>query len=646
MALDLERNTTFPKEHLATLLYQKILPNIPLTRLLELQEKAKKVPNLTNSFEKYHMNRDQYITHGLKHGVAWKSFADKENLTKDERRVVLSLFPELTPHIMHYEFFLPSFELQISQEQREKWISKCESLEFIGCYAQTELGHGSNVRGVEIEARYEHSKKEFVFHSPTITATKWWIGGLGVLATHALIVARLIIDGSDYGPNAFFIQIRDLKTHFPLPGVEVGDIGPKMGVNGNDNGFLRLDRFRQPSEVMLNRFAKINEAGQYEVTDPNAIKILYLSLIRARSTLIFDGWHSLASALTIAIRYSLVREQFPDPDNPNKERKILDYQAQKFKLFRVLSRLFAFIFVKPFIAHMYTTAEGKLNAGDDSDLAYLHCIVSLYKSFVTFGILEGIEEARRSCGGHGFLMLSGLPSIYTDYLPTITYDGDNSILTLQSARYYMTAMRKGKEVHESLLYLYNDRQVLEGEAHSADFHQKCFETAARQRFQRLLKKEKTLLGQGQSKHVIWNKSLQVEAIEACEAAFYVSVHQYFARGVEEIADPVTKGVIEGLRQVFAVSELEKFHGELVRAGVSGETLDRLKSVQLEGFEKIRPNALGLIESFHIGDETLNSVIGNRDGNIYSNMIRTSKYLNPLNKDKVFSGIRKYLTPKL
>ena len=646
MALDLERHTTFPKEYLANLLYQKILPDLSLNRLLELYEKAKKVPNLTNSFEKYHFTREQYITHVLKHGIAWKNFADKEKLTKDEKRVVLGMFPELTPHIMHYEFFLPSFELQISQEQREKWISKCESLEYIGCYAQTELGHGSNVRGVEIEARYDHGKKEFVFHSPTITATKWWIGALGILATHALVVARLIIDGSDYGPNAFFIQIRDLNSHNPLPGIEVGDIGPKMGVNGNDNGFLRFDNYKQPADVMLNRFAKINQAGQYEVTDPNAIKILYLSLIRARSTLIFDGWISLASALTISIRYSLIREQFTDPDNLSKERKILDYQAQKFKLFRVLSRLFAFIFVKPFISHMYKTAEGKLRTGDDSDLAHLHCIVSLYKSYITFGILEGIEECRRSCGGHGFLMLSGLPSIYTDYLPTITYDGDNSILTLQSARYYMTAMRKGKDVHESLLYLHNDKQVLEGEVHSADFHQKCFETAARQRFQRLLNKEKTLLAQGKSKHVIWNKSLQVEAIEACEAAFYVSVHQYFTRGIEEIADPVTKGVVEVLRQVFAVSELEKFHGELVRAGVSGETLDKFKTVQLEGFEKIRPDALGLIESFHISDENLNSVIGKKDGNIYSNMIRTSKYLNPLNKDKVFSGIIKYLTPKL
>ena len=46
-------------------------------------------------------------------------------------------------------------------------------MEIIGCYAQTELGHGSNVRGIESEAIYDDASKEFIINSPTITATKW-----------------------------------------------------------------------------------------------------------------------------------------------------------------------------------------------------------------------------------------------------------------------------------------------------------------------------------------------------------------------------------------------------------------------------------------------------------------------------------------
>ena len=40
------------------------------------------------------------------------------------------------------------------------------------------------------------------------------------------------------------MQIRDLSSHLPLPGVSVGDIGPKFGYNGVDNGYLIFDHAR------------------------------------------------------------------------------------------------------------------------------------------------------------------------------------------------------------------------------------------------------------------------------------------------------------------------------------------------------------------------------------------------------------------
>ena len=41
-------------------------------------------------------------------------------------------------------------------------------------------------------------------------------------------MARLFLHGKDYGPHPFIIQLRSLETHHPLPGVELGDIGPKV----------------------------------------------------------------------------------------------------------------------------------------------------------------------------------------------------------------------------------------------------------------------------------------------------------------------------------------------------------------------------------------------------------------------------------
>lgn len=59
---------------------------------------------------------------------------------------------------------------------------------------------------------------------------------MGVIATHALIQARLIIDNKDYGAHGFIVPIRSLEDHKPLPGVHVGDIGPKAY-----GGFAKID---------------------------------------------------------------------------------------------------------------------------------------------------------------------------------------------------------------------------------------------------------------------------------------------------------------------------------------------------------------------------------------------------------------------
>lgn len=65
--------------------------------------------------------------------------------------------------------------------------------------------------------------------------------GLGKTSTHVILMARLFTKGKDHGMHAFITQIRDLETHKPLPGVTIGDIGPKFGYNGVDNGFLRFE---------------------------------------------------------------------------------------------------------------------------------------------------------------------------------------------------------------------------------------------------------------------------------------------------------------------------------------------------------------------------------------------------------------------
>lgn len=46
---------------------------------------------------------------------------------------------------LHYSSFLPALELFGSEEHRSKWVKMARNLEILGAYAQTELGHGSDV---------------------------------------------------------------------------------------------------------------------------------------------------------------------------------------------------------------------------------------------------------------------------------------------------------------------------------------------------------------------------------------------------------------------------------------------------------------------------------------------------------------------
>lgn len=65
----------------------------------------------------------------------------------------------------------------------------------LGCYAQTELGHGSNVAGLETTATLDQATDEIVINSPTLTSAKYWPGDLGRFSTHAVVFARLIVKG-------------------------------------------------------------------------------------------------------------------------------------------------------------------------------------------------------------------------------------------------------------------------------------------------------------------------------------------------------------------------------------------------------------------------------------------------------------------
>merc|ERR1719272_2619347 len=117
---------------------------------------------------------------------------------------------------------LTFIQAQGSKEQQKKWLKRAMNGQFIAAYCQTELGHGSNVRGLETTATFDPSTQEFEIDSPTLTSMKWWPTGM-YACTHALVFANLVSNGVRHGFHGFMVQLRQADGSL-MPGVEVGEV--------------------------------------------------------------------------------------------------------------------------------------------------------------------------------------------------------------------------------------------------------------------------------------------------------------------------------------------------------------------------------------------------------------------------------------
>ncbi|KAH0630288.1 hypothetical protein JD844_013186 [Phrynosoma platyrhinos] len=230
------------------------------------------------------------------------------------------------------------------------------------------------------------------------------------------------------------------KCKYDEDGVTVGDIGPKMNFENIDNGFLILKNVRVPRENMLARFSQVLPDGQYKKQGSD--KINYLTMIVVRVHMLeSEVILTLLKACTIAIRYSAVRRQ-SELKPGNQEAKILDYQTQQQKLLPQLATAYAFHFVSNYLSTIFERAYGETKEGKFDLLPELHALASGIKVIATEFSSSGVEVCRKACGGHGYSLLSGLPSLYTRLVASCTYEGENTVLLLQTARMLQSAVIK------------------------------------------------------------------------------------------------------------------------------------------------------------------------------------------------------------
>ncbi|RHZ00037.1 hypothetical protein DYB35_012594 [Aphanomyces astaci] len=127
-------------------------------------------------------NHKERYEKALEKSHAYAKLLETHHITDpDEQTYVYYAIGEPLPIDVHRSMFIPTLQNQMDDEQQAIWVPKATSFQITGAYAQTELGHGSNVQGIETTAHYDKNTQEFVLNSPTLTSRKWWPGTKDVL---------------------------------------------------------------------------------------------------------------------------------------------------------------------------------------------------------------------------------------------------------------------------------------------------------------------------------------------------------------------------------------------------------------------------------------------------------------------------------
>ena len=134
-----------------------------------------------------------------------------------------------------------------TERHHERYLRDIVTVDLPGCFAMTETGHGSNVQALGTSATYEPETGEFVVHTPDLEARKDYIGNAARDGRLAAVFAQLIVGGENRGVHALLVPLRDERGNV-LPGIEIEDCGPKLGLDGVDNGRIRFDNVRVPRE--------------------------------------------------------------------------------------------------------------------------------------------------------------------------------------------------------------------------------------------------------------------------------------------------------------------------------------------------------------------------------------------------------------
>lgn len=507
-----------------------------------------------------------------------------------------------------------------TEKHHKKYLPKTGSLELPGCFAMTETGHGSNVRGIETTATYDHQHKTFTIHTPTDAAQKEYIGNAALHGKIATVFAKIIIEGKDHGVGAFVVPLRNDEGSL-LPGITIKDCGRKLGLNGVDNGVIRFNQVVIPAEEMLDRFASVNKEGKFDspiASENRRFFTMLGALVGGRIGIPRSGLAASRTGLTIAIRYGDGRKQF-GPEG-GAEVPILNYRAHQRRLIPKLANTYALHFSLRHLTDRYVNRK-------EDDMQEIEALAAGLKAIATWHTTDTLQECREACGGKGYLWENRIGTLKNDTDIYTTFEGDNTVLLQLVAKSRLSDFKQEfssmgalgilNVIAEQAITAITEmnpvviRRTDEEHLLDPEFHKEAFYFRQRDMLFSVAKRLRRLITSGMDSFDAFNVC-QHHLIETSVAYINSIILEQFQLAIDQTEDTACRQMLEKLYQVYVLNHLEENKGWFLEQGyMDGVKTKAIRKLLNQLCWEVRQDAVPLVDAFGIPESCLFAPIARR-----------------------------------
>ncbi|KAL7515980.1 hypothetical protein ACHAWX_001045 [Stephanocyclus meneghinianus] len=403
-------------------------------------------------------------------------------------------------------------------------------------------------------------------------------------------------------------------------------------------------------------------------------------MMQVRAYIIHSSNEALAMACTIAIRYSAVRRQGFNADNDDKEEfQVLDYRQQQYRLLPLLSASYAIFFTGRHVLDRLKHIENQLVSGattiTKTVVGDIHATTSALKSFATTFTADGIEDCRKACGGHGFLMCSGLVELSNTYLQSCTVEGDNHMLPQQVIKVLLKLVEKVQSGDAEALkdyaqtdmgYLIEPLQKVMKNASVNGTPTTCsFAFPSSATHDHFLDIEMLLVAfqhrtacllldvamqlqssmETSSPQQSWNDCLLYMSRASRAHACYLLLRDFFdglederRKGSSSCLGDKEIAVLSQCLNLLALYWIDQHLSDFLQIQcLNSNHVPLLRNALLDVMTKLRPSAVGLCDARDFSDFRLKSALGRYDGDVYPAIIEAARN-DPLNTQSQNGGV--------